>query len=194
MIMTSIVRRSLLGATQMSLVASAGYSGDGTAPGTKTCDVWAKGALKKVESKRVPEWRDAAIAAIARACEDLPASLRTAAAEYKKAKSDKDRAQALAKGAGTVLKGDCVARDPEDFATALLGACPLAIPEEKQPSATALGLMRAGEYLFLNAFTTSLIAANAYDDSAHRIVLDFVLSSANAGEARKKAVLHRRAK
>lgn len=54
--------------------------------------------------------------------------------------------------------------------------------------------MRAGEYVFLNAFVTSLIAANAYGDSAHRIVLDFVLSSANAGEARKKAVSHRRGK
>lgn len=194
MIMTNIVRRTLLGAILISLVPSQGYSGDGNAPGPKKCDVWAKSALKKVESKRVREWRDTAIASIARACDDIPAPLRTAAAEYQKAKSDKDRAQALAKGAGTVLKADCVASDPEDFATALLGTCPLAIPEEKRPSATALGFMRAGEYVFLNAFVTSLIAANAYGDSAHRIVLDFVLSSANAGEARKKAVSHRRGK
>jgi hypothetical protein len=190
----SIVRRSLLGATLIFLVPSPGYSGDGNAPGPKTCDVWAKGALKKVESKRVPAWRDAVISAIARACEDVPASLRTAAAEYQKAKSDKDRAEALANGAGSVLKADCVARDPEDFATALLSTCPLAIPEEKRPSATALGFMRSGEYVFLNAFVTSLIAANAYGDSAHRLVLDFVLSSANAGEARKNAVSRRRAR
>ncbi len=178
----------------MSFVASTGYSGDGNGPEPKKCDFWAKGALKKIESRRVPGWRDAAIAAIARACDDIPASLQTAAAEYGKAKSDRARAQALAKGAGAVLKADCVPNDPEDFATALLSVCPLAIAEEKRPSATALGFMRSGEYVFLNAFVTSLIAANAYGHSAHRIMLDFVLSSANAGEARKKAVARRRAK
>lgn len=192
--MTSIVRGVLLGVTLMFFVPSPGYSDESHTPGAKKCDAWMEGALRKIESKRVPRWRDAAIAAIARACDDIPASLRTAAAEYEKAKSDKDRAQALAKGAGAVLKADCVASDPEDFASALLSTCPLAIPEDKRPSATALGFMRSGEYVFLNAFVTSLMAANAYGDSAHRIVLDFVLSSANAGEARKKSVSRRRGK
>jgi hypothetical protein len=49
--------------------------------------------------------------------------------------------------------------------------------------------MRAAEYVFLNALMTSLMAADAYTDTAHRIVLDFVLSSANIGEVRKKKSL-----
>lgn len=36
---------------------------------------------------------------------------------------------------------------------------------------------------------TSLMAADAYTDTAHRIILGFVLSSANIGEMRKKKLL-----
>ncbi len=172
---------------------SAGYAGEGRGPRPGKCSAWMEETLKKVESKPVQRWRDVAIAAIARACDDVPASLRTAAAEYGKARSEEARARVLAQGAGAVLKANCVAGAPAGFADALLNACPLPMQEDRRPSAKALGFMRAAEYVFLNAFVTSLVAAGAYDETAHRIVLDFVLSSANAGEARKKALHHRRA-
>lgn len=156
---------------------------------SKNCDAWIEGARKKIESKPVHRWRDEAIAAVARACDDVPASLRLAAAAYGKARSDEARSQALAHGAATVLKANCLVSAPDDFADSLVATCPLPIGEERRPSPKALGFMRAAEYVFLNALMTSLMAADAYTDTAHRIVLDFVLSSANIGEVRKKKSL-----
>jgi hypothetical protein len=153
---------------------------------SRNCDAWIEGTRKKIESKPVHRWRDLAIAAVAHACDGVPASLRSAAAAYGKARSDEARAQALARGAATVLKANCLVSAPDDFADSLVATCPLPIGEERRPSPKALGFMRVAEYVFLNALMTSLMAADAYTDTAHRIVLDFVLSSANIGEARKK--------
>ena len=156
------------------------------------CDAWIEATRTKIEAEPVGRWRDVTIAAVARACEGVPASLRSAAAQYGKARSDEARAQALARGAATVLKANCLVSAPDDFTGPLLTTCPLAIGEERRPSPKALGFMRAAEYVFLNALITSLIDADAYTDTAHRIVLDFVLTSANIGEARKKKSLPRR--
>ena len=192
--MTRHFCESLLRVTVVVCATSAGYASEGHAPRPGKCDAWMERTLMKVESKPVQQWRDVAIGAIARACDEVPVSLRTAAAEYGKARSDEARVRVLAQGAVAVLKANCTASVPGDFADALLKDCPLPIQEERRPSAKALGFMRAAEYVFLNAFVTSLVAAGAYDETAHRIVLDFVLSAANAGEARKKALSHRRAK
>jgi hypothetical protein len=81
----------------------------------------------------------------------VPASLRSAAAEYGKARSDEAKAQALARGAATVLDANCLVSAPDDFADSLVTTCPLPMGEERRPSAKALGLMRAAEYVFLNA-------------------------------------------
>jgi hypothetical protein len=156
------------------------------------CDAWIERTRTRIEAKPVGWWRDMTISAVARGCDDLPASLRSAAANYGQARSDEARAEALARGAATVLKANCLVNTPTDFADSLVARCPLPIGEERRPSPQALGFMRAGEYLFLNALITSLIAADAYTDTAHRIVLDFVLSSANSGEVRKKMSRPRR--
>ena len=66
----------------------------------------------------------------------------------------------------------------------LVAECPLPGPGEKAHPAV-LGRMRAADYLFSNALMTSLIAANAYDATAYRIVLEFIVSSAQLGEERK---------
>lgn len=153
---------------------------------SKKCDAWFEVTRKKIESEPVHRWRDVAIAAVARACGSVPASLRSAAAEYGKARSEEAKTQALARGAATVLKANCLVSTPDEFADALVTTCPLPIGEERSPSPTAFGFMRAAEYVFLNALMTSLMAADAYTDTAHRIVLDFVLSAANIGEVRKK--------
>jgi hypothetical protein len=165
------------------------FAGEVREARSRNCDAWIEGTRKMIESKPVHRWRDVAIAAVARACDGVPASLRSAAAAYGKARSDEVRAQALAHGAATVLKANCLVSAPENFADSLIATCPLPIGEERRPSPKALGYMRAAEYVFLNALMTSLMAADAYTDTAHRIVLDFVLSSANMGEARKKKSL-----
>ncbi len=165
------------------------FAGEVHAARSRKCDAWIEGTRKKIEAEPVRRWRDVAIAAVARACDGVPVSLRTAAAEYGKARSDEARAQALARGAATVLKASCLVSAPTDFADSLVATCPLPIGEDRRPSPKALGFMRAAEYVFLNALITSLIAADAYTDTAHRIVLDFVLSSANIGEVRKKRSL-----
>jgi hypothetical protein len=176
----------------LSCTALPAFAGELHEARTGKCDAWIEGTRTKIEAEPVGRWRDVTIAAVARACEGVPASLRSAAAKYGKARSDEARAQALARGAAAVLKANCLVSAPNDFAGPLVATCPLAISEERRPSPIALGFMRAAEYVFLNALITSLIDADAYTDTAHRIVLDFVLSSANIGEVRKKKSLPRR--
>jgi len=74
--------------------------------------------------------------------------------------------------------------DPLTGAEALVAACPLPGPGEKADSAV-LGRMRVADYVFLNALMTSLIAADEYNHTAYRIVLNYILSSAQLGERRK---------
>jgi|GEM_PF-2048216 len=176
----------------LSCTALPTFAGEFHEERASKCDAWIEETRTKVEAKSVGRWRDLTITAVAHACDGVPASLRSAAAQYAKARSDDARAQALAHGAATVLTANCLVNAPNDFADSLVATCPLPIGEERRPSPQALGFMRAGEYLFLNALITSLLAVDAYTDTAHRIVLDFVLSSANSGEVRKKKSLPRR--
>jgi hypothetical protein len=109
---------------------------------SKNCDAWIEGARKKIESKPVHRWRDEAIAVVARACDDVPALLRLAAAAHGKARSDEARSQALARGAATLLKANCLVSALDDFADSLVATCPLPIGEERRPSPKALGKYR----------------------------------------------------
>jgi hypothetical protein len=65
-----------------------------------------------------------------------------------------------------------------------VAACPLPGPGEKAHPAV-LSRMRAADYVFLNALMTSLIAANEYSPTAYRIVLEFIISSAQLSENSK---------
>jgi len=176
----------------LSCTALPAFAGELHEARATKCDAWIEGTRTKIEAKPVGWWRDMTIAAVARACDAVPTSLQTAAAKYGQARSDEARAEALARGAATVLEANCLVNAPDDFADSLVATCPLPIAAERRPSPQALGFMRAGEYLFLNALIASLMVADAYTDTAHRIVLDFVLSSANLGEVRKKKSLPRR--
>jgi hypothetical protein len=156
-------------------------AGERIAPPSPTCDGWLKRTLKAVESSSIPRHRDIVVSAVARACAAVPESLRTAAAGYAKASSEQARARTLADGAATVLKDTCPTSDPLATAESLVAACPLPGPGEKAHPAV-LGRMRAADYLFLNALMTSLIAAHAYSPTAYRIVLEFIISSAQLSE------------
>lgn len=148
------------------------------------CGTWLKRTLKAVEASSTLRHRDAVIRAVAHACGGVPEVLRAAAASYKKARTEKTKAWILADASTVVLQRACSASDPLGTAEKLVAECPLPGPGEKAHPAV-LGRMRAADYLFLNALMTSLIAANEYDDTAYRIVLEFIVSSAQSGEERK---------
>ena len=148
------------------------------------CEIWLRRTLKAVEASSTLRHRDTVILAVTHACVAGPEVLRAAAVSYKKARTEKTKARILADAATAVLQRDCSASDPLATAERLVAECPLPGPGEKAHPAV-LGRMRAADYLFLDALMTSLIAANEYDDTAYRIVLEFIVSSAQLGEDRK---------
>jgi len=155
-------------------------------------DAWAPispvtGTLDAVESSPMLRRRDIVVAATARACVGVSEALQAAAAAYAKATSEKTKAQLLVNGAAVVLKdncANCAVADPLARAGALVAKCPLPGPGEKAHP-DVLGRMRAADYAFLNALLTSLLASGEYDETAHRLVLQFIISSAQLDENRK---------
>jgi hypothetical protein len=145
------------------------------------CDGWLDRTLKTMESAPMLRQRDLAIVAVGKACAGVPAALRQAGADYGKAPTQKAKARLLAGAAAGVLKDSCSASEPLGTAASLVTSCPLPGPGEKADPAV-LARMRAADYVFLNALMTSLIAAGAYNHTAYRIVLNYILSSAQLGE------------
>jgi hypothetical protein len=158
--------------------AVAGHSQESRSRG---CEQWLARTLKSAESFPTLRQRDVIVLAVAHSCAGVPEVLQTAAASYGKARSDKTKAQVLVNGAAAVLKENCSVADPLATAKTLVAACPLPGPGEKAHP-TVLGLMRAADYVFLNALMTSLIASNEYNPTAYRVMLDFIVSSAQLGE------------
>jgi hypothetical protein len=148
------------------------------------CETWLRHTLKAVEAKPTLRQRDFVITAVACACAGVPERLRRAAEAYGKAKGEKSRAQILVNASAEILKDNCSVADPLASAEALVAPCPLPGPGEKAHP-VVLGKMRAADYVFLNAFMTSLIASGAYDETAYRIVLEFIVSSAQLSERPK---------
>ena len=131
--------------------------------------------------------RDLVISATANACAGVSNALQAAAAGYVKARSEKTKAQLLANGAAAVLKENCVncaVVDPVARADTLVTKCPLAGPGDKAHP-DVLRRMRAADYVFLNALITSLVASGEYDERAYRLVLQFIIASAQLDEVRK---------
>ncbi len=141
-------------------------------------------------------WRDAAVLATARACVGVTEALQAAAASHGKLSSEKMKAEVLVNGAAAVLKDECATRavaDPLARADALVKRCPLPGSEggpeaDRDAHPQVLGRMRAADYVFLEALMTSLIASGEYDDDAHRLVLKFIISSAQIDENRNRKV------
>jgi hypothetical protein len=161
-----------------------GMAGERQDAASPACETWLRRTLKAVEASSTLRHRDTVVLAVAHACPGVPEVLRAAAVSYKKARTEKTKARILADAATVVLQRACSASAPLGTAERLVAECPLPGPGEKAHPAV-LGRMRAADYLFLNALMTSLIAANAYDATAYRIVLEFIVSSAQLGEERK---------
>jgi hypothetical protein len=153
------------------------------------CSAWLSKTLRTVEATPTLRQRDFIIAAVGRACEGVPAPLRKGAKAYAKARGEARKARILTDAAVEVLKGSCEVSDPLASAAALVEKCPLPGPGEKA-APSVYRWMRSADYVFVDALMTGLIAANAYDDTAYRIVLEFIVSSAQSGEARKSSQRH----
>jgi len=180
-------RHGLLGLTSFLALATLqadGMAGERQDAASPACETWLRRTLKAVEASSTLRHRDTVVLAVAHACPGVPEVLRAAAVSYKKARTEKTKARILADAATVVLQRACSASAPLGTAERLVAECPLPGPGEKAHPAV-LGRMRAADYLFLNALMTSLIAANAYDATAYRIVLEFIVSSAQLGEERK---------
>jgi hypothetical protein len=159
--------------------------------GARSCSIWLTRTLKAIESSPMGRRRDMTVLATARACPAIPEALRAAAASYGRLPSAKLRAQALADGAAAVLKApNCAVPDPLAPAKDLVTTCPLP-GADRDAHPRVLGLMRAADYVFLKAWRTSLMAAGEFDETAHRLVLDFILSAAQLGESSNSATLHK---
>jgi len=162
------------------------FAGEGKDAGSRQCGRWLTRTLDAVESSPMLRRRDV-VAATARSCVGVSEALQAAAAGYTKATSEKTKAQLLVNGAAVVLKdncSNCAVADPLARAGALVAKCPLPGPGEKAHP-DVLGRMRAADYVFLNALLTSLLASGEYDETAHRLVLQFIISSAHLDENRK---------
>jgi len=162
-------------------------AGEGKDAGSQQCGRWLTRTLDAVESSPMPRRRDIVVAATARACVGVSEALQAASVAYAKATSEKTKAQLLVNGAAVVLKDNCShcsVADPLARAGVLVAKCPLPGPGEKAHP-DVLGRMRAADYVFLNALLTSLFASGEYDETAHRLVLQFIISSAQLDENRK---------
>ncbi len=168
-------------------LATPAFAGDGKDAGTRQCGRWLTRTLDAVESSPMLRRRDLVVSATANACAGVSNALQAAAAGYVKAKSETTKAQLLANGAAAVLKencANCAVVDPVARADTLVTKCPLAGPGAKAHP-DVLRRMRAADYVFLNALITSLLASGEYDESAYRLVLQFIIASAQLDEVRK---------
>ena len=171
----------------LAAIQTQAFAGEGKDAGSQQCGRWLTRTLDAVESSPMLRRRDIVVAATARACVGVSEALQAAAAAYAKATSEKTKAQLLVNGAAVVLKdnrANCAVADPLARAGALVAKCPMPGPGEKAHP-DVLGRMRAADYVFLNALLTSLLASGEYDETAYRLVLQFIISSAQLDESRK---------
>jgi len=171
----------------LAAIQTHAFAGEGRDAGSQQCGRWLTRTLDAVESSPMLRRRDIVISATARSCVGVSDALQAAAAGYTKVSSEKTKAQLLVNGAAVVLKdnrSNCFEADPLARAEALVAKCPLPGPGEKAHP-DVLGRMRVADYVFLNALITSLIASGEYDETAYRLVLQFIISSAQLDENRK---------
>lgn len=150
-----------------------------------TCAVWLAATVKKVEKLPEQRWRDAIIASLEDSCPAVPDPLRAAAAALRTMKGDPERARTIADAATKVLGAACTVKDVTASARTLAATCPMPPRPELALHDVVLGQMRAPDYAVMNALATRLLAANAYDTSAQRLMMDFTLSAALLGEKRR---------
>ena len=180
------VAAALLMLEGLTVQAPIAATGQETAPAlplreNRVCDAWLSRTVGKVEKVSMAKRYDRILAALVSACPAIPVQLRRAAASARAAKDPAKRAEILAHAAESVLGSACAVPDPIADARSLAAACPLGA-DKPMLAESALRDLRAADYAFLKALQQSFFTAGEYDRTAMRLLSDFALSAALAGE------------
>jgi hypothetical protein len=156
---------------------------------TSPCAAWLNKTVERM--KKLPErrWRDAIIIALGdRTCDMVPEPLSNASRAVRGSRDAAQSDRVLADAAIRVLGPGCAVPDPTEDARALAKTCPLPKLEEFDLAESVFRDIRAVDYALIDALATSLLAAKAYDATAQRLMLKFLLSATLLGEHQNKAV------
>jgi hypothetical protein len=163
--------------------APVGSSPAGAAP---TCHAWAAATARGADKLGEQAWRDFTIKALAQSCSAIPEQLRRSAVQIRGVKTPSERARILASAASATLGEGCAVAEPLADARKLAGTCPLPshLPSHfpYQLADAELRDIRAVDYVIIVAMLRSLTAANQFDESAERVILNFTLSAQITGE------------
>jgi hypothetical protein len=157
------------------------FPGENKDAGASRCGRWLERTINVVDSAPMSRQRDILVSATARSCNGVSETLRAAGAGYAKATSGRRQAQLLVDGAASVLnnRAHCSVVDPLARAGILLvTSCPLPGIGKNDASPDVIALMRAADYIFLNALMTSLTVHGEFNDSAFNYMLRFIVASA----------------
>jgi hypothetical protein len=155
-------------------------AGTGPAGAGPTCHAWVAATRRANDKVGENRTRDVTIKALAQACSAIPEQLRRAAGEVQKMKDPTERAAVLGTAASAALGEGCAIADPLVNALTVARTCPLPpLPSTFHFRLEEEELVRLGavDYLILNTMVRSLIAANAFDESAKLLILAFTLSA-----------------
>ena len=172
--------------------ALVGSSPAGVAP---TCHAWAAATTRGADKLGEQAWRDFTIKALAKSCSAIPEQLRRAAVQIRGVKDPIERARILATAASATLGEGCAVAEPLADARKVAGTCPLPsnLPSHfpYRLAEAELKDIRAVDYAIINAILRALTAANQFDESAQRVVLNFTLSAQITGEDFREREEHR---
>ncbi len=171
-------------APSQSKGAPVGSSPAGAAP---TCHAWAAATARGADKLGEQAWRDFTIKALAQSCSAIPEQLRGAAVQIRGVKEPSERARILATAASATLGEGCAVAEPLADARKVASTCPLPanLPSHfpYRLAEAELRDIRAVDYVIIIAMLRSLTAANQFDESAERVILNFTLSAQITGEA-----------
>jgi hypothetical protein len=160
-----------------------GSSRAGAAP---TCHAWAAATARGADKLGEQAWRDFTIKALAQSCSAIPEQLRRAAVQIRGVKDPSGRARILATAASATLGEGCAVAEPLADARKVASTCPLPsnLPANfpYRLGEAELTEIRAVDYAIINAMLRSFTAANQFDESAERVILNFTLSAQITGE------------
>ena len=163
----------------------------------QTCHAWVAATNRANDKAGENRTHDVTIKALAQACSAIPGQLRRASGDAQKMKDETERAATLGTAAYAALGAGCSIADPHANALTVEHTCPLpSLPPtfRFQLEQGELARLGAVDYLILNVMMRSLIAANALDESAKVLLLEFTLSAEVNREEFQKREERRRAR
>ncbi len=152
-------------------------------PAASPCSKWLNKTNDKTAKLGEQRWRNTIVAALGEgSCASVPEALRDASREASRVREAWRRDRLLADAAAKVLGPSCTVVDPANDSRDLAKVCPLPVKEEFSGLESVFRDIRAVDYVLVNALATSLIASDAYDAAARRLMLNFLLSATLLGE------------